>query len=70
MLIEDVITDYFDNLLRLSESEIIGELSQYGWKRSKILRKKFTNTTSIDSKEIIRDFNLPSETVNQSSPDG
>lgn len=59
MLFEDVITDYFDNLFSLSESKITADLAKYGWKRSQIIRKRFTNTPHVDSKVILKNFNLP-----------
>lgn len=62
MLFEEVLVDYFHNLFQLTESELTKELAKYNWKRSKLLRKRFSNTAYVDSAGILKNFNLPKET--------
>lgn len=63
MLFEEVLVDYFHNLFQLTESELTKELAKYNWKRSKILRKRFSNSAYVDSEGILKNFNLPKETL-------
>jgi hypothetical protein len=62
MLYNQVMDDFFVTLFQLNESQISAELEKYGWKRSKLLRKKFMNTPYVDKEGILKNFNLPAET--------
>ena len=62
MLFKDVLPDFFENLLKLSEVKVSKELAKYGWKRGSILRKNYSNSAFVDAKGILQNFNLPSET--------
>lgn len=62
MFVEVVVHDFFENLFKLSESEIFSFLKKLGWKRSTILKRELSNTAKIDREGILRDFNLSDET--------
>ena len=63
MLVEEVVKDLFDNLFKLTESELGNELAKYGWQRRKIFTKEFRNSMAyVDASGILRDFNLPEDT--------
>lgn len=63
MLFEDVVTDMFNHLFDLSEIQIANELAKFGWKHNRLFKKKFSNTPFIDKGGILRNFNLPKETL-------
>ena len=62
MLFKEVLTDFFENLLKLPEAEVSRELAKHGWKRGSLLRKNYSNKAFVDAKGILQNFNLPSET--------
>ena len=66
MLFEEVLVDYFQNLFQLKESELTKELAKYNWERSRILKKRYSNSSHVDAEGILKNFNLPKETpINQ-----
>lgn len=66
MLFEEVLVDYFQNLFQLKESELTKELAKYNWERSRILKKRYSNSSYVDAEGILKNFNLPKETpINQ-----
>ena len=61
MLIDSV-SEYFQTLVKLPDYTITEELNKYGWQRSVFFKKKFQNSTYIDKKGILQNFNLPEDT--------
>ncbi|HLT71278.1 MAG TPA: hypothetical protein VKZ75_01435 [Cyclobacteriaceae bacterium] len=62
MLFGEVLEDFIGTLFSIPESKVTEELTKLGWKRSKLLRKKFYNTPYIDREGVLKNFNLPEET--------
>jgi hypothetical protein len=54
--------ELFNSLFNLSEAEIVKELSKFGWKRNRFLKKRFFSTSFVNKDGILKDFNLPKET--------
>ena len=63
MLLDIVVDDFFHNLVRLPEHEVSTELEKLGWKKNRILRKRFSSESYIDREGILRNFNLSPETI-------
>ncbi len=67
MLFHDVLFDFFQNLLKLTEAEISCELSKYGYDRSRIFNSKKSKRYTgrgpvVSSAKILENLNLPPET--------
>jgi hypothetical protein len=63
MLFQDIVHDFFDNLLKLPESEIISELAKYGFQKSGFFKKRFTGIGPyVESSKLLTNLNLPPET--------
>lgn len=61
-MLEHVAKDYFAELIKLTEAQVMVELRQYGWQRLPFLAKQLRNTQFLSNERIAEDFNLPSGT--------
>ncbi len=60
--LEEVLDDYFENLVELPERHASDELKKYGWSRDKIFKKKFEKSAYVDRDGILKNFNLSEDT--------
>jgi len=67
MLINVVIDDFFESLVRSSEGEVFQRLGKLGWSlQDHGHEREFTNSAYVDKDGILRNFNLPADTpINQ-----
>ncbi|WMJ72373.1 hypothetical protein RCC89_04240 [Cytophagaceae bacterium ABcell3] len=65
MLINEVLVDFLENLTALPEYLAMEELTKFGWKRNKILKKQFTKPAFVDKEGVLKNFNLSETTVIQ-----
>lgn len=61
-MIKEIMTDYFDNLVKLSLAEIDVELNKFGWNQNHFFKKQFKNTTFVDKNGILKGFEMPKDT--------
>ncbi len=63
MLINVVIDDFFESIVRSSEGEAFQQLSKLGWSlQGHSHEREFTNSAYVDKDGILRNFNLPADT--------
>jgi len=65
--INEVLEEYFKILFNLDKGLIDAELKKVGFTRNKFFTKRFLSNTFIDKDGILRDFNLPKETIIETS---
>lgn len=61
-MVDIIINDLFENLMKLSPAVMRNELLKLGWNVSRIFKKKFNNKTFIDKEGVLRNFELPKDT--------
>lgn len=65
-MIQYVLDDYFEALLKLKKSTIARELSNFGWSQH-YFSKQFKNKSFVDKDGILKNFELPEDTQIQES---
>jgi hypothetical protein len=61
LLMKHVLTDFFEGLFTLSQSQVVEELKKLGWEKSHFFNKEFSKSY-VDKDGVLREFNLPAET--------
>lgn len=62
-MLKEVIDEFFLDLVALPEYEAQQELTKLGWVRNSAFEKKFSIEAFVDKEGVLRNFNLPPETV-------
>jgi len=63
MLFKDVLMDFFEHLMKLSETEVTEELAKYGFMKSGYFKKRFTSVgPHVELSSILSKLNLPPDT--------
>lgn len=62
-MLQEVLNDYFESLIKLKQELLEAELVKYGWKHG-IFKKLFENTAFIDEYGVLKNFDLPEDTTN------
>ncbi len=63
MMSEHIIPDFCETLLEQPLSKIIHELKDLGWNSSQFFKTELSITAHIDKEGILKDFDLPKNTV-------
>ncbi len=65
-LVYDVIDDFFAEIVK-DVNLTFQELEKLGWKNQKLFKKRFTSETYVDREGVLRNFNLPDNTLIETS---
>jgi len=60
---KESLDDYFTNLFDLSMERIDKELSSQNWSKRRINNKEYSNTAHVDEQGVLRNLDLPEDTV-------
>lgn len=67
-MMEKVLHDFSKNLVTLPEAKVNSILTNLGWKKDSIFKKRMTNLSETTFDDIIKEFNLPKDTPVQEIP--
>ena len=61
-MLDYTMNNYFQNMLDAGQKQTIQELTLNGWVSSPIFKKQFHNNSFVDTKGVLRNFDLPEDT--------
>lgn len=62
-MLKEILDDYFISIMDIRTEAMLKELKKYGWQVHSIFKKRLENHTYIDRDGILKNFELPKETV-------
>ena len=62
-MLREVLEDLFHSFFSMKLDEVESELTNYGWAQQKYFNKRFENRSYIDRDGILKNFELPKDTL-------